>query len=269
TAEDPDIFYRSKSFVSAFRDVGFMTYWISNQGTQRTAVGNQIALAMGEADETRSTNFGFWNSVLDGALLPELDQVLADPAPRKLIVLHTLGSHTNYTQRFPADWTLDPSALPVREAHGYKDLSDAETQIIDAYDKTVSYTDWFLHQIIERHRSLKTDGAVMYFSDHGQRLYDDGDRQKGHGFPDFKRQDAEIPLLLWLPDVFAQRYPDRYAAIKRNAAKPVSTANLATSLLDLAGIEVDAMERSASFFGSGYRPPPRKVLTTDGRIVPQ
>lgn len=267
TAEHPDLFYTSKSFVSGFREAGFKTFWITNQGTQRTAVGNQIALIMGEAEDIQSTNFGFWNTVLDEEMLPDLDKALADPAQRKLIVVHCLGSHTNYRQRYPDTLVLGPPDVPVRQAHDFADITDAEAETIDEYDKTIAYTDWLLETIIERHRATGTYGAVVYFSDHGQRLYDDASKKKGHGFRGFKHQDAEIPLLAWTSDAFNAANPKARAAIRANATAPVSTANLAASMLDLARIDYDGMDSAASFFNPDFSPAPRKVLTTDGKII--
>lgn len=267
TPERPDLFYRSRSFVSAFGEAGFRTFWITNQGTQRTAVGNQIALIMAEAQSVQSTNFGFWNTVQDGDMLPDLEAALADPAPRKLIVLHCLGSHTNYRQRYPDGFALSGPDVPVRQAHGYAGISDAEAGTIDEYDHTIAYTDWLLHQILTRLRDRGGPVAMVYFSDHGQRLYDDASRKKGHGFSGFKHQDAEIPLLAWTSRAFDEAYPTRRAALEANAARPVSTAGLAASMLDLAGIDYDGADRTASFFGPAYVPVARRVLTTDGTII--
>lgn len=267
TANDREAFYRTKSFLSAFREVGFKTYWISNQGSHRSAVGSEIALLMREADEVRTTNFGFWNAVLDEALLPELDAVLQDPAPRKLVILHTLGSHTNYGQRFPEGLEIAATGLPLREAHANHVIDDAQAETIDAYDKTIAYTDWLLSQIIDRHRQSGRYGGVIYFSDHGQRLYDDDSGEKGHGFSGFKAVDAEISLLIWTSDLFRTREPAKLAAIVNNANAPVSTADLAASMLDLAGIEVEAPTPTRSFFSQDYVAPIRKVLTTEDKII--
>ncbi len=54
------LFHRTRSVVSAFREVGFKTFWLSNQGAHRSAVGNEIALMMEEAEVVQTSNFGFW-----------------------------------------------------------------------------------------------------------------------------------------------------------------------------------------------------------------
>jgi hypothetical protein len=118
-----------------------------------------------------------------------------------------------------------------------------------------------------RHRNSGLDGAVIYLSDHGQRLYDDERGQKGHGFGDLNAYDAEIPLLAWISERYDAREPNRHRAIEANAVEPVSAADLATAMLDLADIEVDGLNLSRSFFGPHYVARPRWVLATDGRRV--
>ncbi|WP_439573912.1 sulfatase-like hydrolase/transferase [Phreatobacter sp.] len=268
TPETVDLFQRSRTFVSAFREAGFKSFWLSNQGVHRSAVGSEILLMMDEAEVVRSSNFGFWNSVLDEKLLPLIDEALIDPAPRKLLVIHTLGSHSIYRQRVPANWRLDPAAPPVRVARGNPRITDGDATLIDDYDRTISYTDWLVSEIIGRHRATGQLGSVVYLSDHGQRLLDDEARERGHGFRDLKPEDVDIPLLVWLPDRQAAADPVRLAAIRANATRPVTTAQLGQSLLDLAGIDIGRALGQESFFGPDYRPRPRSVIGSDGAVAP-
>jgi glucan phosphoethanolaminetransferase (alkaline phosphatase superfamily) len=260
-------FYTTRSLVSAFREAGFRTFWLSNQGSQRSVVGSEIALIMGEADVVETTNNGFMSANLDGVLLPLFDQAMADPAPRKLIVVHTMGSHTNYRQRVPENWSLPTPSPSVRQVHGYAGIDDGMAGIIDDYDRTISYTDWFVDQLITRLQMAGHHGALVYFSDHGQRLFDDADREKGHGFGTVKPVDVEVPLLVWLSPPFAAAHPERRSALAANATRPVSTAALAASLLDLASIRVDMPEARGSMFGSDHRPSHRLVLSLRGEVV--
>ncbi len=260
-------FYRTRSLVSAFRESGFRTFWLSNQGAHRAVVGNEIALMMGEADQVETTNSGFASTQYDEVLLPLFDRALADPAPRKLIIVHTMGSHSNYRQRVPSDWPQTDPAVPVRQAHGFADLNAGMIGVIEDYDRTIAYTDWFLDQLVTRLTAAGRYGGLVFFSDHGQRLFDDPAGEKGHGFATVKAPDIEIPLLVWLSPAFIAAYPERSAAIAANASKPVSTGALAASLLDLAAIGVDMPEARASFFRPDYRPGRRLVLTLRNDVI--
>lgn len=256
------------SFVSAFRAAGYETFWLSNQGTHRSAVGGPIALLMQEAERVATTNYGFWNSVLDEALIAEFDRALADPTPRKLIVVHTLGSHTNYRQRYPADWIAKPLGPDVRDVHAFGEMTEADAQIVDDYDRTILYTDWLLGELLGRLARADLHGGLVYFSDHGQRLYDDASHAKGHGFGDLKAMDVEIPLLVWLSETYGRARPETAAAIAANATRPASTVDMAASLLDLAGFRVKQIAPGPSFAAAGYDVGPRRVLMTDGRLLP-
>ena len=258
----------AKSFISAFRAAGFKTFWLSNQGTHRSAVGNQIGVLMQEADMVRTTNYGFWNSVLDGALLAEFDRAVQDPAERKLVIVHTLGSHTIYGQRYPAEWRALPLHPPAHAVHTNTKLSPADAEAIDDYDRSIRYTDWLLNEFVSRMKQLDQYGAMVYFSDHGQRLIDDSSHVKGHGYSDFKPFDVEIPLIVWTSDRFAASNPDKIAAIIDNRCKRVSTVDLAASMLDLAAIKVSPIDPAPSFFAPHYQIGPRRVLLINHRLEP-
>lgn len=266
TPETADRFQRTRTFISAFREAGFRTFWLSNQGIHRSAVGSEILLMMDEAEVVGSSNYGFWNTVLDEKLLPLIDEALSDPADHKLVVVHTLGSHTIYRQRVPPHWTLGPEAPPVRAVHGNPRLNDSQASLVDDYDRTISYTDWLISEVIQRHRATGRRGSVTFLSDHGQRLLDDEAGERGHGFRDLKPQDVDIPLLVWLPDGQGAADPSRMAAIRANAAAPVSTAQFGQSMLDLAGIDIGRPIRQESFFSPDFRPQPRSVIGSDGAI---
>jgi len=258
-----------KSLVTAFREVGFKTFWLTNQGTSREALGGKLALIMGEADVVRTASANFWRSALDQALLPELDSALADPAPRKLIVIHTMGSHTNYPERLPPAWASRTFEVPLGVAHTFRDNPDLEQEAptIDAYDRTILYTDWMLHEIIERCRRTGEYGALVYFSDHGERLYDDDKEQISHGFEDFEKYDVQIPLLLWTSDAFDRANPERVKAITADAAEPVSSGDVGSALLDLADIRFQGLSLSRSFFGADFVPRPRRIVSTTGKVI--
>jgi glucan phosphoethanolaminetransferase (alkaline phosphatase superfamily) len=258
-----------RSIISAFREAGFKTFWLTNQGTTRTAVGGDLQLIVREADVVQTAGKDFWRSAPDEALLPALDRALADPAPRKFIVVHTLGSHTNYGERLPPSWARHRFKVPLSQAVSVPSGAELEkvAPILDDYDRTILYTDWILDQIIERCAKTGERAAVVYVSDHGERLYDDQGGHLGHGFGDFEAIDVRIPLLVWLSDTFVAQSPGRLATLRQNAGKPVSTGNLASSLLDLASVDFNGLDPSRSFFGPDFTLRPRQVITTSGARI--
>lgn len=79
-------FYTKKSIVSLFREVGFSTYWLSNQG-RFGPNDSDITTVAYESDHVMFTHReAFWRhlrtSPLDEELLPLLDEVLAIEEPK-------------------------------------------------------------------------------------------------------------------------------------------------------------------------------------------
>lgn len=236
--------FTEKSFLSAFREAGYKTFWLSNQ-ISFGKFDTPVSVFAKEADTVEFLNLGGFtdHSNHDEVLLQPFGRALADPAPKKLIVLHTLGSHWNYAQRYPAHfdrWTpsLQGMAKPV--------LTDGaiEPQLNNSYDNSILYTDWFLAQLIGE---LKTDdkaAALMYVADHGQTLYDGACRQVFHGHNN--QHEFHVPAFAWYSDAYGERFPEKIAQLRRHRAARLSTENVFHTLVDLGDIRYpdERLERS-------------------------
>jgi glucan phosphoethanolaminetransferase (alkaline phosphatase superfamily) len=95
-----DLIYREKSFLSAFKECDFKTYWISNQGRYSSPYVDEadklIFLRSSIALET----------TYEGDMPPYLRKILDGNERKLLIVLHTLGSHHKYSHRYPDNFDL-------------------------------------------------------------------------------------------------------------------------------------------------------------------
>ncbi|MDP6968324.1 MAG: phosphoethanolamine--lipid A transferase, partial [Gammaproteobacteria bacterium] len=96
----------------------------------------------------------------------------------KLLVLHQMGSHG------PAYYKRYPKAFEVfKDTCQSNQLDTCSRQsIINAYDNTIVYTDYFLAQSIEwLQQQADYDVAMLYISDHGESLGENG--LYLHGYP--------------------------------------------------------------------------------------
>lgn len=101
----------------------------------------------------------------DLALIEELkDSVNRHPEGHHVIILHTKGSHYMYTERYPRAFA------PYKpECQGIDDACSTE-EMINSYDNSLLYTDYFLKQTFE---SLKDKNAIVFYaSDHGESISD-------------------------------------------------------------------------------------------------
>jgi heptose-I-phosphate ethanolaminephosphotransferase len=179
------------SIIDLANLAGVKTWWLSNQQPLR---GSLTAIAKQADHEYYVSNdhHGIANT-LDEALVPKLKQALAESGEHKLIVLHLMGSHLQYGNRYPAtfDHFQDAPPRPYQTQ-----LSSRQQRNINQYDNSVRYTDYVLGEVMKQLPQDQSAG-VVFFSDHGEEVYDTTDF-KGHGPESITSSMFEIPVLVWL-----------------------------------------------------------------------
>ncbi len=138
----------------------------------------------------------------DEVLLKALQQQLAQPAGKdRIIVLHQLGSHG------PEYWRRSST---TQKKFG-PECADKELnhcppqQIINAYDNSLLATDELLAKVIEQLQQLP-DSAMLYVSDHGESLGENGVYL--HGLPYWMAPKAQtgVPLIWWMSQSFSRHF---------------------------------------------------------------
>ena len=237
--------FSEKSLLSAFREAGFKTYWISNQ-MSFGQFDTPVSVFANEADVTQFMNLGgFTNhSNFDEILLAPLKLALADGAKKKLIVLHTLGNHWNYSHRYPKQYDRWKPSLFGVENPAYTDLA-LKTDINNSYDNSILYTDWFLSEVISTLKASGQISSMMYVADHGQTLYDGSCNLAFHGHN--TQYEFHVPALIWYSDRYQANFPDKIRQLKANQKSPLSTENMFHSLLDMSSIHYPSEQLEWSF----------------------
>ncbi|HET9552883.1 MAG TPA: phosphoethanolamine transferase [Anaeromyxobacteraceae bacterium] len=232
-----------RSIVSAFRECGYETAWYSTQEVSHWS--GMIHHVAAEAAERR-----YLDRARDTALVDALRRLLAErPGPRRaFVVLHTRGSHAEYDKRYPPEFRRFATPGATR----------AEA-VRDAFDNSVLYTDWVLAELIGALRARGGPALLVYASDHGENLLDDGAGLLGHGFDN--RWDLAAAAFVWWSDAWGAAHRRQVAALRANAGAPVSLAAVPHSLLDAAGIEARGLDRTQSLFSDAFRPRPRVYLS--------
>ncbi|MBV8465635.1 MAG: phosphoethanolamine transferase [Burkholderiales bacterium] len=249
--------FSEKSFLSAYKEAGFKTFWLSNQMTFGK-FDTPISAFAEEADVVRYLDLGEIGNIssFDDVLLGPFKGAIADPAKKKLIVLHTLGSHWNYSQRYPRDFDRWKPSLFGVDDPVYTDIR-LKPQLNNSYDSSVLYTDWFLSQIIGLLKSTRQVTAMMYSSDHGESLYDGSCEWIFHGGS--TQYDFHIPALVWYSDQYRDAYPDKVAELAHNKDARLSTENIFHSLVDMVDIRYPSENLEWSFLSPQWKPHRRNV----------
>lgn len=188
-------FNQSISIIDMAKKAGYKTYWFSNQGSVGVA-DTPITLVAKTADVSEWVDRDLKESTLDGVLLQFLKKV--NPKEKNFIVLHIMGSHIEYRNRYPAE---------------FQKFNDGKLNQEADFDNTVLYTDWFLSQVYNYARENLNLDAMIYFSDHGS----DPEVARQPDSASFKV--LRIPMFCYLSEAYQRRNPMIYKTIKAHKDK--------------------------------------------------
>ena len=134
-----------------------------------------------------------------------------------LVIFHLMGQHVMATKRYPHISQFNVfSYRNIRSKQPY--LNDEKKKMIAEYDNATLYNDYVLKNIIDLFRDKNT--VVLYFSDHGEEIYDYRDSYGRVVFDDnmknlgYKYQ-YEVPFMIWCSDKYKQKYPAIINNIKK------------------------------------------------------
>ena len=154
---------------------------------------------------------------------------IPQPASPFLIIIHLMGQHFKYSERFPKEFQrFNPT--------DYTNFNLNQSKIIADYDNATLYNDFVLDSIINKFKDQNC--AMVYFSDHGEEVYD-YQNYFGHGTAQYaKRIDYQIriPFIVWLSERFKESNPSVVNSLIKSSNKRISTRHFSHFVIDLAGI---------------------------------
>ena len=249
--------FSEKSFITAYKEAGFKTFWLSNQ-ISFGKFDTPVSVFAKEADVIEFLNLGGFttNANYDQVLFGPFKNALADRAPKKLIVVHSLGSHWNYSHRYPKQFDKWQPSLFGIDKPVYTDTR-IKPQLNNSYDSSILYTDWFLAQLIGTLKQSQQRTSMLYVSDHGQTLYDKSCKLAFHGHN--TQYEFHIPALLWYSDRYQARYPAKVEQLGLNSRARLATENMFHTLLDLGDIRYGTEKLEWSFLNAQFKQHKRYV----------
>lgn len=140
------------NLFALFSAAGWTVHWISNQDD--IAIQTQYAVF---ASETQFINrmTGRSSASMDLNVLPTFKQALADPAPRKLIVVHLIGAHPHYALRFRDSDEIDWGHDHVMQNLNHLDRSPWVVAARNQYDWAMRYQDEVLSELFHLSKMLR------------------------------------------------------------------------------------------------------------------
>lgn len=184
----------------------------------------------------------------DEILLDKLADFVDNLTQDTFIVLHQKGSHgPSYYQRYPKAFER---FQPVCKTNQLQNCSQQE--ITNAYDNTILYTDHFLNKVIDflTHYSTKYNTSMIYMSDHGESLGENGIYL--HGTPYFiaPKEQTKIPFLLWFSEEYQQTNQVDLACLQAKQHGSISQDNLFHSILGINNIVTSEYKAELDIFNT-------------------
>lgn len=260
TGTDPLYFLKhtkQKSIISAFKEAGFETFWISNQ----TDFGH-ISIHAAEADNSyyfvfdKGTDAAKLND--DSELLLSLKKAISKPSNKKFIILKLQGSHYDYAKRYPMLFDVfKPSNKTISSAANDFRKKDI---IINTYDNTVLHTDFILDSIINLVNIQKLQSTVFYISDHGENLFDDNRKLSQHASEIPSKYIAPIPFIIWYSDQFKLASCNKIEQLMINKNKKGTSQNLFYTFTEFAGIKIPGLDSTKSLSNRTFVEKPRFII---------
>lgn len=190
-------FFESTSILDVAKKSGYTTYWFSNQG-RYGQYDSAITLVAKTADRAEWTDDSYnFSDKYDDTLLWYLTQV--DPNANNFIVLHIMGSHIYYNNRYPTEFN---------QWHG-----DSEVTSPESYANSIHFTDYILSQVFDYAQKNLNLRAMVYFSDHGENL------EISHNPDVFSYDMVRIPMFIYLSPEYQQALPGRTRAIRYHRSR--------------------------------------------------
>lgn len=176
----------------------------------------------------------------DVGMIPQIKKVI-NPKLDNLIILHQMGSHgPAYYKRYPKSFE---KFQPACQSEDFSKCSQQE--IINAYDNSILYTDYFLGELIKELETLTAayEVTLLYVSDHGESLGEAGVFL--HGLPKAIAPEAQthVPVFLWAPEGSSDVSYEETLALKDN---PYTHSDISDTLLRLTEVQTNAYKGSGS-----------------------
>lgn len=185
---------KSVSLLEIAEAAGFNTVWISNQ-VKLGAWGTPTAVIADEADQQIWLNEHATDtldaSYFDEEVVNRLDSI--QTSDKMLIILHFMGSHSPYRDRYPANFDRFKGDDKVSE-----------------YDNSIYYNDYVMGKLLEKLKNMPNFKAMIYFSDHSEGI----NYGEGHHPSTFIYDMAYIPFYMYFSSDYIDHHNDVYVGLR-------------------------------------------------------
>lgn len=233
-----------ENLLDVLQRAGLAVLWVDNQAGCKGVCDRVPNARANDHDVPGLCKDG---ECLDEAMLDGLDQRIAalDPVRRArgvVVVMHQMGSHgPAYARRAPDN---RKPFLPECRSVTLSDCPPAE--LVNAYDNSIAYTDHFLDQTLQwlqaRAERGSEDTGLIYVSDHGESLGENGLYLHGVPYALAPTQQTHVPMVSWFSPGLQQRTGLSMNCLRSQASAPISHDHFFHSVLGLMDVQTRAYQ---------------------------
>jgi len=230
---DADLARHQEGLLDVLAHAGINLLWRENDGGCK-----------GACDRIPHTDMTQWKldqfckdkSCIDDVNLHRLDNVLDGLKQDSVLVIHLMGSHgPAYYQRYPKAYRQFTPTCDTNQ------IQDCDHQaLMNTYDNTILYTDSVVSKTIDALKARQTtmNTALIYLSDHGESLGENGLYLHGTPYMLAPTQQTHIPFMFWLSPDYVNNYSINEPCLRDRAAKTeVSQDNLFSTVLGMMNVK--------------------------------
>ncbi|HFG6146232.1 TPA: phosphoethanolamine transferase CptA [Salmonella enterica subsp. enterica serovar Anatum] len=246
--KNPDWYLTKPSLMNMMKQAGYKTFWITNQQTM-TARNTMLTVFSKQTDKQFYMNQQRTQSAreYDSNVLAPFKAVLADPAPKKFIIVHLLGTHIKYKFRYPEN----QGKFDGKTDHVPPGLSSDELESYNDYDNANLYNDYVVASLIKDYKATDPNGFLLYFSDHGEEVYDTPPHKtQGRNEDSPTRHMYTVPFLLWTSEKWQAAHPRDFS---QDVDRKYSSSELIHTWSDLAGLTYDGYDPTRSITNPQFK----------------
>jgi lipid A ethanolaminephosphotransferase len=236
--------YAQENLLDVLMRTGLSVTWRENQAGCKSLCAR---VPTDELTDIKNNAFTDMGENPDEFLLVGLEDKIKAQTTDSVIVLHMMGSHgPAYYKRVPDKFRR---FTPVCEHSQFSRCTNEE--VVNAYDNTIYYTDHVLGELIALLEKLDTEGtpaAMIYVSDHGESLGENGIYLHGMPYAIAPEFQTHVPMMAWLSPSFANQSGLDTACLATAATKPHTHDNFYHSVLGLSAVTTKTYDVKLDIF---------------------
>lgn len=260
--QHPDLYLSKPSLIHLMKQAGYKTFWITNQQTM-TKRNTMLTMFSKQADEQFYMNNDRNQSSrqYDSSVFEPFKNVLNDPAEKKFIVIHLLGTHMKYELRYPEGEEYQR----FKDKTGVNfDLDNDKLKVYNSYDNAVAFNDFVTTELFKLFKNSDPNGFILYFSDHGEEVYQTAPHDVlGRNEKAPTKAMYTVPFMLWQSPKWLVSHPNNH--FESYVSRKFSTQDLIHTWSDLAGLSFDDYQPEKSIVNEKFAQPTRWIGDPHGK----